>query len=170
MIMRSARRLVSSLFLTTIVGLVPQIVKAECPDCNDCCKDKCRCCRKIIIKHPRFAGPAPAPVGFAVPSAAIMPVHIPTFAFTSAAAPAATASSSGLSADELREFRAILDQNRRANAAAASSTTQKCDDPCGDILQLRKDLNALIIVTDKLSVAVERIANNPALQQPVPGK
>jgi hypothetical protein len=166
--MLSARRLLSSLFLTTIVGMLPQIVKAECPDCSDCCKDKCRCCRKIVIKHPRFAGPAPAPVGFAVPSAAIMPVHIPTFAF--AAAPVAPTASAGLTADELREFRAVLAQNRTANAASAAGSTLKCDDPCGDILQLRKDLNALIVVTDKLSLAVEKIANNPAIQQPAPGK
>ena len=54
------------------------------------------------------------------------------------------------------------------------TTASKCDDPCGDILQLRKDLNSLIIVTDKLSLAVEKIANHPALQQqpqpPAPGK
>jgi hypothetical protein len=180
MIMNSARRLFSSLFLTTMVGLMPQIVKADCPDWFDFCKDKCscskdkcscdkdKCCcpRKVIIKHPRFYGPAPAPVGYAVPSAAIMPVHIPTFAFTSSAVAPASAAVAGPTADEMREFRAMLAQNRAGSVAAAGPNPLKCDDPCGEILQLRKDLNALIIVTDKLSIAVEKIANNPALATP----
>ncbi len=160
------RYLVSSLLLSGLVSALPPAAHAECPQCcstQGSCEANNKCCRpnytKIIIKRSSwgggpFIGAAP-PQGFAVGSVPAMMVATPTFAMAPASFNTAPA---GLSTADIRS---IADEMRRQTAAptAAAAADRECNDPCGSIKQLRQDVDRLILVTDRLTVAVDKLAD-----------
>ena len=95
------------------------------------------------------------PQGFAVSSMPVLPLNISAMpiSFNSAA----TASSAD-SDDLERLLRELLREKTSAAAATAASTSTKCDDPCGQILQLRNDVDQLATITRNLTAAVEELA------------
>lgn len=129
--------------------------------------DKCRkpwinidCSRTInktvTKKNGGWAGFGDAPPqGFAVSSMPVMPLNISAMpvSFNSAAA------ASSADSDELaRLLRELLREKNAAAAATAASTPTKCEDPCGQILQLRNDVDQLATITRNLTAAVEELA------------
>lgn len=167
-----------SFVLLALGAAAPQSTMADCAgyddscDCDECCsaRERCRCLRpnrvKIVIKRSMMPSalqglaPVAPPVGFATASvpAQITPIwSIPI----SMGAPAAASASAGVTTAEIRQI--IADEMRKANAAPAAATagaTQTCDDPCRDILKLRKDVDKLILVTERLQKAVDRLADD----------
>lgn len=120
---------------------------------HDCCK---KCSRNIdrsrtIIKRSIFGGmmPEAPPTGVVVSSAAIVTANYPAVAVSFNGA------NNNIDAAAAAIARA-LDDRRAAPAAAAA---QSCQDPCGDILQLRRDVNQLIDITNKLTLAIDKLAN-----------
>jgi hypothetical protein len=76
-----------------------------------------------------------------------------------------TVATAGLNQD-VRQL--IADEIRRQNnaaTAAPAATPSTCPDPCGDIKQLQKDVAKLIVVTDKLTAAVENLHQEKARSQ-----
>lgn len=132
-----------------------------------CFSNKCRkpfinidCSRTInktvTKKNVGWAGFGEAPPqGFAVSSMPVLPVNISAMpiSFNSAAA------ASSADSDELaRLLRELLREKNSAAAATAANTPAKCDDPCGQILQLRNDVDQLATITRNLTAAVEELA------------
>ena len=163
--MVSGRYILASLLLSGLASALPQVANAECPQCCSTqggCESTCKSCRpnhtKIIYRRPIFGGSclgAAPPQGFAVGSVPAMMVATPTFAI----APASfTTASAGLSAADIRS---IAEEVRRqpAAATATASADRECKDPCGDIKQLRQDVDRLIGVTDRLAIAVDKLAD-----------
>ncbi|MBS0266367.1 MAG: hypothetical protein JSS02_30835 [Planctomycetes bacterium] len=177
--MVSTRFLSTSFLVLALGGVLPQLVNADCPNCgaqvtcrekcgwfSGCCRDKC-CYQKIVIKH---ASVAPAPYGYAVASAPVAMVHVPTFSLAAApvapyapAVPAAPAAPQ-FTAEEVQAFRQWYESQRRAAPvapaapSAPTAAAQKCDDPCGQILQLRQDVDQMKVALDKISIAVLKLA------------
>lgn len=146
--------------------------------------ESCRCRRpsriKIVIKRPLFLSspfhlPPPPPTGFA--TASVPAVMVPTFAVPATPAVAVTAAAQpALSNEQLRQIAEMLRQPTttagavaapaRATAAgcapaataAGAAGSLTCPDPCADILQLKRDVADLIVVTNRLTDAVQTLA------------
>jgi len=144
-----------------------------CAETTHCCGIPCQCCdsnkcrkpwihidfsrtvnKTVTKKNGGWAGFGEAPPqGFAVSSMPVMPLNISAMpvSFNSAAA------ASSVDSDELeRLLRELL--REKSSAAAAASTPERCDDPCGDIRQLQSDVKQLSDITRNLTAAVAELA------------
>ncbi len=153
------RFLLASLVISGFACAVPQTAVAQCSDCcssTHSCGTCSKCCRpnhtKIIYRRnifgSGFVGAAPPQNFLVANSAPAMMVSTPAFAATPAFAvtPVAFAAAAPVQAAPA------------SPAAAAAADDKKCPDACGSILQLRKDVDDLIAVTNKLTLAVEKLA------------
>ena len=165
-----------------------------CAETTHCCGIRCQCCganggsglsqccdsnkwrkpwinidcsrtiNKTVTKKNGWAGFGEAPPqGFAVSSMPVLPLNISAMpvSFNSAAA-----ASSADSDDLARLLRELLRERNSAAAATAASTPTKCDDPCGQILQLRNDVDQLATITRNLTAAVEELAKRETQRTP----
>lgn len=144
------RVLIIAVVTAGIQAITPATASAQC------CPDRC-CCRphvtKIIYKHPLLVGAVP-PQGAAVASVPAVMVATPALAIHPAAFAPTGASLSQADIDRLAE--AV--RRSPASAAPSPAATRECNDPCGDIKQLRKDVDDLIAVTKRLTAVIEPLA------------
>jgi len=116
----------------------------------------------VTKKNSRWDALAEAP-----PTTGFVAYSVPVLQTNVAAVPvsfgAATSASSTLDREALQ---LLLDElrERKANAAAATATTASntCNDPCGQILQLKNDVEQLSLITRNLSLAVQKLADEHA--------
>lgn len=135
---------------------------SQCCDSNICRKtwiniDCSRTINKTVTKkNVGWAGFGEAPPqGFVFSSMPVLPLNISAMpvSFNSVAA------ASSVDSDDLaRLLRELLREKNSAADATAASTSTKCDDPCGQILQLRNDVDQLATITRNLTAAVEELA------------
>jgi hypothetical protein len=160
-------RMAVAMLLAAGISSIPTAANAQCNSCGPDTTSK-SCCgfhyTKIVYRHPMFVGGAP-PQGVAVASMPAMMIATSTFIPTASVASIAPASTNMSSADVERVAEAIRRQAATAPTTAASSD-RECKDPCGDIKQLRKDVDDLIAVTNRLTDAVNVLSaeykkNNP---------
>ena len=134
-----------------------------CSNCQACQGSRgCpRCCKKrtfnfdfsrTIIKRNLWGGLGEAPpVGFAVSSVPALTVSTPSI-------PISLATANNDNAVQLASAMIrMLNEDRAATAAAASASSNVCEDPCGSIKQLEDDVRQLREITVKLTLAVEEL-------------
>lgn len=153
----SPRSVLTTLAIAGISVVVPAIASAQCNQCGN--ENKC-CCRpnvtKIIYRRPLGLVGAPAPQGFAVSSVPAVMVTTPALAIH----PATISAASFSQADLDRAVDAAVKRQAAAAAAPTPASNNTCDDACGRILQLRRDVDDLIVVTRELARAVDKLADN----------
>jgi len=145
----------------------------------------CRCQRphriKIIVNRPIITSSGSASAAAASAPASAPVYTLPTYAAiivpasAPAAAPAAAAAQAGLSDEDIRRIVAAMRKEDAASAQAAAAapagcapaaaraaagSSQTCQDACGDIRQLKRDVADLIVLTNNLADAVQKISSN----------
>ena len=138
---------------------------SQCCDSNKCHKpwiniDCSRTFNRTVTKkNGGWAGFGEAPPhGFAVSSMPVLPLNISAMPISFNSGAAASSADSDDLARLLRELLREKNSAAAASAAAAASTPTKCEDPCGQILQLRNDVDQLATITRNLTAAVEELA------------
>jgi hypothetical protein len=124
---------------------------------------------------PAYAAPAMAMPMFTMMAAPAMaaPAYYQPTAAPAAAAPAPASAAPGLSDDQLRKLAELLAAAAAAPAkpataaaatcapaAASAGLFRNCSESSGEIQQLRRDVDDLIKVTNRLTAVVEKLAEN----------
>ena len=148
-----------------VYGATVQSAEAQCQQCTD--KEKCGRPHhtRIIVWRSNVVsgglspimGGAP-PQGFAVSSVPAVMVQQPAIAIHPASFSTSTFGSSGISNIDLeRAADAAVRRSMSASGSAAStSASPTCQDPCGDILQLKQDVKDIKSSIEKITIALER--------------
>lgn len=144
--------------------------------CNGACRSGCQTCKSrsshkpfinidlsrtvhkcVNKKNSRWDALAEAP------PQGVVAYSVPMLHANVASIPVSFGDASVASSSVDRELlRSLLEEARRersAAAAAAAGTDNRCDDPCGQILQLKEDVDKLTKITQNLTLAVEKLAS-----------
>ena len=174
-------RLPGLVIASCLAAALPQVAEAQ--QCQNCAAECETCCPpsrvKIVNRIRRSVLPALPPQGIVVNSVPAMNVSAAAVSLTPAYQPVGfvgafpgslTAGSVQPSLNDVVAAAVEKALKDKSGLAAAAAESDRCEDPCGDIKKLQRDVRELTAISQDLKLIVHELARQRTTPTPVSGQ